>query len=242
MTLPRLSLIAALLLLALPAWANADGPDFFRVPGQASDQALSMHAGPSGGDRQLGRIPAGTDHLRNLGCIDGMSDAERAVATGAEKRAALLRRWCKIRYRGVDGWVFAGALVEGSPPPAPPKPGDPQGKLGSAWRLIAMPGHGRVRAEAWIAFSDSGSIWGNTGCNFLRGSVKISGTAFKLAGGLAVTRRACPGALDAQERWLVKALETARRVSFDPLTGQLRLGPERGSATLVLDRDPERWR
>lgn len=244
----HLSLIFCLLCLALPAWATADGPDFFRAIDLKPGQAVPIFAGPSGGDRKLGEIPGGTDHLPNLGCTDGMSDSERAVATGAEKRAALLRMWCKTRYRGVEGWVFARQLAEGSPParprptPKPPAPDGPSGTLGSAWRVIALPGHGPVRGGAWIAFSDAGSIWGHTGCNRLNGSVKVSGTAFKVLGGLATTRRACPPGLDAQETRILKALEGAQRAVFDPLTGRLHIGPDRGSATLVLGHDAERWK
>lgn len=70
----------------------APGPDpmpaprSWRVVGVAADDVLNLRESPSPRGFVVAEIPFDADGLRNLGCTDGQS-------------------WCKVRYRGQEGWV-----------------------------------------------------------------------------------------------------------------------------------------
>jgi len=109
-----LTLLAAVALGAGAALATADGPDYFRVVGVASNDVLNIRSEPNASAPKIGSIPPGADGVRNLGCEGGMSFAEWEVATPAEREAAAHNRWCRIVYGGVEGWVAGRFLDEGS--------------------------------------------------------------------------------------------------------------------------------
>ena len=73
------------------AYATADGPDFFRVAGVASNDVLWIRSGPGARYRKVGSIPFNGTGVRNLGCG---------------------RRWCRVRYRGVTGYAAQRYLFE----------------------------------------------------------------------------------------------------------------------------------
>lgn len=62
------------------------GPRSWRVVGVSPDDVLNMRETPSPRGFVVGEIPFDADGLRNLGCLDGQN-------------------WCKVRYRGQEGWV-----------------------------------------------------------------------------------------------------------------------------------------
>lgn len=62
------------------------GPRSWRVVGVTPDDVLNMRATPSPRGFVVTEIPFDAGGLRNLGCQDGQS-------------------WCKVRYRGQEGWV-----------------------------------------------------------------------------------------------------------------------------------------
>lgn len=97
-----------------PAGAEADGPDFWAVRGVRPGSVLVIRAGPSLDAARLGAIPADGTGLRNQGCTGGPAFAEWQAMTAAERAAAAKRRWCRIEYRGVEGWVAGRYLVEGA--------------------------------------------------------------------------------------------------------------------------------
>ncbi len=110
------ALLVAAMLAPMALSADADGPDYFRVTGVSSDDVLNIRAGAGVSHDRIGRIPADGDGVRNLGCEGGLSYAEWADASEAERAAAAKRRWCRISYRGVQGWVAGRYLAEGSAP------------------------------------------------------------------------------------------------------------------------------
>lgn len=112
--LPGLAAAALLLLAPTVSSAEADGPDYFRVQGISAGSALSLRAGPSTDGERIGRIPADVDGLRNLGCIGGMDAEAWSQATAEEREAAARTRWCRIDYRGTQGWVAGWFLAEGT--------------------------------------------------------------------------------------------------------------------------------
>ncbi|MBE1207616.1 SH3 domain-containing protein [Aminobacter carboxidus] len=64
----------------------APGPRSWRVVGVATDDVLNLRENPSPRGFVLDEIPFDATGLRNLGCQDD-------------------RNWCKVRYRGQEGWV-----------------------------------------------------------------------------------------------------------------------------------------
>lgn len=62
------------------------GPRSWRVVGVTPDDVLNMRATPSPRGFVVAEIPFDAGGLRNLGCQDSQS-------------------WCKVRYRGQEGWV-----------------------------------------------------------------------------------------------------------------------------------------
>jgi hypothetical protein len=64
----------------------APGPRSWRVVGVAADDVLNLRESPSPRGFVLDEIPFDANGLRNLGCQDD-------------------RNWCKVRYRGQEGWV-----------------------------------------------------------------------------------------------------------------------------------------
>jgi uncharacterized protein YraI len=98
--------------VALPALAQADGPDFFRVVNVAGNDVLNMRTAPSASSRIVGIIPPGSTGVRNLGCQGGLSFAQWERATPAERAAAARQRWCRVDYRGTLGWANGRFLAE----------------------------------------------------------------------------------------------------------------------------------
>jgi len=96
------------------ALAEADGPDYYRVVGVDPGDVLNIRLEPNASASKTGAIPPDTDGVRNLGCVGGLSFEQWQAATPAEREAAARDRWCRIEYGGVEGWVAARFLAEGS--------------------------------------------------------------------------------------------------------------------------------
>jgi len=97
-------------------YAEADGPDYYRVHDVASNDVLNIrsHADPHA--RKVGEIPSGADCVRNLGCKGGLTMEEFTNLSKQEPAAAKRDhpRWCHVEYQGVKGWVSGHFLAEGS--------------------------------------------------------------------------------------------------------------------------------
>lgn len=109
--------LLALVVAAAPgaAVAEADGPDHWAVRGVRAGSVLNLRAEPTVAAARLGTIPADGTGLRNLGCTGGPTLAEWERMSEAERAAAALRRWCRVEYRGAEGWVAGRYLVEWVP-------------------------------------------------------------------------------------------------------------------------------
>jgi uncharacterized protein len=99
-----------------PAYAEADGPDFYAVAGVSVNDVLNIRSGPDAGARKIGSIPYDGRGLRNLGCEGDPSFAEWQRMNAAERKAAARQRWCRIEYQGIRGWVAGWYLTEDSAP------------------------------------------------------------------------------------------------------------------------------
>ena len=99
------------------AFATADGPDYYAVTGVAADDVLNIRAEPSPTGAKVGEIPHDGRGIENLGCQGGPTFAEWQKMTKAERERAGRKRWCRVRYQGVEGWVAGWFLTENSGPP-----------------------------------------------------------------------------------------------------------------------------
>lgn len=106
----------ALCAIGAAALAEADGPDFWRVAGVAATDQLNIRATPSPRAKSLGGIPHDGDSVENLGCRGELTFAQWEKASPAQRERARRARWCKVRWRGVTGWVAGRYLVEASAP------------------------------------------------------------------------------------------------------------------------------
>jgi hypothetical protein len=98
--------------------ATADGgPDYYAVTGVAANSVLNIRAEPSAQSRKVGEIPHDARGLQNLGCVGGPTFAEWLKMTEAERKRAARNRWCRVRYRGIVGWVAGRYLKEDINPP-----------------------------------------------------------------------------------------------------------------------------
>ncbi len=111
-----LSAAVAALLLATPARADSDGPEFFRVVGVRAGDVLNIRSGAGADHPKVGEIPAGGNGIRNHGCQGGLNIVEWEKASPAEREAGARRRWCQVEYRGIKGWAAGRFLAEGSGP------------------------------------------------------------------------------------------------------------------------------
>ena len=106
--------LLALVLLATPAFATADGPDAWRVTGVSLNDVLNLRAGPSVAYPVIGHLPPDARGLQTEICVptlefatwDSMSEAERAAV-------AALPRWCLLSKDGARlGWAAGAYLTE----------------------------------------------------------------------------------------------------------------------------------
>ena len=98
------------------ALADADGPDYFKVNGVASNDVLNMRSKANPASKKVGEIPPGANCVKNLGCKGGLTMSE-FTDLSKEEQAVILRkrpRWCHVEYRGIQGWVSARYLAEES--------------------------------------------------------------------------------------------------------------------------------
>jgi heat shock protein HslJ len=201
------------------AFAHAAEPRYFSLNAEVT-RTLIMRAEPAATGRRTGDIPAGANGLENKGCR-GASDVPWDHLSKEIRDAMARERWCRVRYQGVEGWVSARFLREGSAPPplqvaaaaTAPRgiaPGVPRGDgtlTGIEWRLALVGGMEPRDSGAWIRFRDNGDVEGNTGCNNLRATF-VAGTTAMRVGPVAMSRMACTGESSAAlERLLLGALE-----------------------------------
>jgi hypothetical protein len=114
----NLPAVACLLLVSTAIYAEAEGPDFFRVTQIAQGDTLIIRSAPSAKAHKLGDIPPDGSCIRNLGCQGGLSFQDFSSLSPAAQQRRLKQnpRWCKVEYRGITGWVAGVYLTEGGCP------------------------------------------------------------------------------------------------------------------------------
>jgi heat shock protein HslJ len=206
------------LLLGARVFAEASGPDFFKVSGVAPNDVLNIRADAGASHAKIGEIPADADHIRNLGCVGGLSFAEWQNASEEERAGAAKTRWCRIEYTGFQGWVAGRYLTEGSAPAE-----DSDSVTPALWQIVKVGGV-PVEGEAEIVFTSDGGFYGSTGCNRFQGQAVFEKGLLLVREPMATTRMACPGGrLDSQERDVLAILESGPRVQYNPLEDEVSL-------------------
>ena len=111
-----LNILALTLISTSFIYADADGSDYFRIKGVASNDTLNVRSKATYRSKKVGEIPPYADCIKNLSCIGGLSDADYGNLTLSQRKAKLKKnpQWCKIQYRGIKGWVSGRYLSEGS--------------------------------------------------------------------------------------------------------------------------------
>jgi uncharacterized protein YraI len=112
------------LLVAVASWApvtlaEADGPDFYAVTGVAADDVLNLRSGPSPDADKIGEIPHDGRGLQNLGCEGAPTFAEWQAMTPEQRTESGKKRWCRVRFGDLEGWVAGRYLREDSEPSTP---------------------------------------------------------------------------------------------------------------------------
>jgi hypothetical protein len=117
------ALVAAVTLAGLTAlaFAQADGPDYFRISGLKKEDRVNIRRTPDLDARIVGKIPKDADGIRNLGCKGGLTRKQWEKASEARKKSAARERWCQVEHDGMKGWVLGRFLAEGSAPEPEPK-------------------------------------------------------------------------------------------------------------------------
>ena len=106
--------LLSLLVILLPVfvvWAEADGPDYYRITGAISAQ---MFEDKSQQTKLVLLVPPGTDGIQNLGCEGAPSLADWQAMSEQARQAAKQLTWCKVSVNGHQGWIQTQFLAEGS--------------------------------------------------------------------------------------------------------------------------------
>ena len=86
-------------------------PAFWAVSGVRSDDVLHLRDVPNADSKSLARIPFNARGLKHLGCRRNEMPFEDWVKLNKEARKSALMQWCRVEYKGQQGWV-AGRFLK----------------------------------------------------------------------------------------------------------------------------------
>jgi hypothetical protein len=87
-------------------------PAFWAVTGVRSNDVLHLRDVPSADSKSLAGIPPNAHGLKNLGCRRNQVPFEQWVKMSQAQRDAAQTKWCRVEYKGKQGWV-AGRFLKG---------------------------------------------------------------------------------------------------------------------------------
>ena len=87
-----------------------DAPRFWAVTGVQAGDVLNLRDVPHGDSKKLAGIPPDTRGLKHLGCITPEPSLDRWMIMSNSERANAKLEWCRVEYRGMQGWVAARFL------------------------------------------------------------------------------------------------------------------------------------
>lgn len=114
---PLVACAGVLFCMASPAMAQGSAPERWAVTGVNAGKTLVMRAQPSPRGKAVGVIPGDARGLASLECREDPD------------KPAEQRRWCRVRYKKIEGWVSASFLKEDpeqqAAAPTPARPSAP---------------------------------------------------------------------------------------------------------------------
>jgi hypothetical protein len=108
---PRRAIRLALACLAPLLPAAAQQPQYWAVTGVTRGDVLHLRDMPSADSRSLARIPPDARGLRHLGCRRNQPPLEQWMRMSQQQRQEAQSEWCRVDYRGKEGWV-AGRFLK----------------------------------------------------------------------------------------------------------------------------------
>ncbi|HJZ29816.1 MAG TPA: hypothetical protein VKF35_01860 [Hyphomicrobiaceae bacterium] len=87
-------------------------PPFWAVTGVSADDVLHLRDVPSADSKSLAGIPSNARGLKNFGCRRGELPFDQWARMGERERRAANTKWCRIEFRGKQGWVAGRFLKE----------------------------------------------------------------------------------------------------------------------------------
>jgi uncharacterized protein YgiM (DUF1202 family) len=84
---------------------------FWAVTGVAAGDVLYLRDMPSADSRSLARIPPNARGLKHLGCRRNQPALEQWMHMSEQQRQEAQTKWCRVEYRGKQGWV-AGRFLK----------------------------------------------------------------------------------------------------------------------------------
>jgi hypothetical protein len=87
-------------------------PSFWAVIGVAPDDVLHLRDVPSADSKSLAGIPFNARGLKNFGCRRGELPFDRWARMTEGQRRAANTKWCRVEFRGKQGWVAGRFLKE----------------------------------------------------------------------------------------------------------------------------------
>jgi hypothetical protein len=92
--------------------ANAqDAPQYYAVTGVPADDTLHMRDVPHGDSKILSDIPSKARGLKGLGCLKPQPSLDRWMEMTEDERKNAKLEWCRVEYKGRQGWV-AGRFLK----------------------------------------------------------------------------------------------------------------------------------
>lgn len=89
---------------------QTDPPKFWFVTGVPAGDVLNMRDVPHGDSKKLVGIPPNAHGLKHLGCIKPEPSLDRWMEMSDEEKRNAKLEWCRVEYRGKQGWVAARFL------------------------------------------------------------------------------------------------------------------------------------
>jgi len=105
---------ASAMAFALPAFAEADGPDAWRVVGVAPDDVLNARVGPGTDYFVIATLPHDARGVQLSVCVPTTTTLQYfALSGGQQAELAGLAPWCLVSLGGEQlGWVHRRFLAE----------------------------------------------------------------------------------------------------------------------------------
>lgn len=93
-----------------------DPPQYYAVTGVPADDKLHMRDVPHGDSKILTDIPAKARGLKGLGCLKPQPSLDRWMEMTEDERKNAKLEWCRVEYRGRQGWVASRFLKPDAAP------------------------------------------------------------------------------------------------------------------------------